>query len=628
MSTTRRGQGTPKPHGHLRLSQVVTTFGPGALMDLPRHGVIIGGLELWGDPVKHDFRRVSEPRLARKVAEIFGRAVELYAPPEEVGDGQHAMRGIRAVQFPEWFVTTKWEEPEAAKRGVRARPIVRWRTLQKGRYQPETDERGAKLQEVTPIRFVQACPLGHISDVDWNGFVHSGRDCREPRLWLDEEGTVGDLSDIWVRCAGCGLRRQLITATMNVEQLRPLGVCHGNRPWLGPGRETRQECVNPDAVPARPYANRLLVRSASNAWFPTIVSVITIPEADAALRQAVEEQWGMLQVAKERSFFNMLWLAPPIQAALGHFGADAVWAEVERRHSGAVEGTKKIKQAELETLLAAREEVGDDRPGGEFFARRMTLPKGRSGPMEAVERVVLLHRLREVLSLVGFSRFEPVQTDIDGELELGVKRAALALDPRWMPTIENRGEGLFVSFDPSRLDAWSKRPEVRARENQLRHGYLFWCEEHQEAELNFPGMPYLLLHSLSHLLITAVALECGYSTTSIRERIYVGEVGCGILLYTGTFDAEGTLGGLVEAARRLPVHLRNALDLARLCSNDPVCAQHRPDHAHERRHLHGAACHGCLLIGETCCERRNEFLDRALVVETVESHGAAFFKGM
>ncbi len=53
--------------------------------------------------------------------------------------------------------------------------------------------------------------------------------------------------------------------------------------------------------------------------------------------------------------------------------------------------------------------------------------------------------------------------------------------------------------------------------------------------------------------------------------------------------------------------------------------QHRPDDSQEERFLHGAACHGCLLIAETSCERRNEFLDRALVVNTVEAGGLHFF---
>jgi hypothetical protein len=134
-----------------------------------------------------------------------------------------------------------------------------------------------------------------------------------------------------------------------------------------------------------------------------------------------------------------------------------------------------------------------------------------------------------------------------------------------------------------------------------------------------------MLHTLSHLLIAAVALDCGYAASSIRERVYVGAAGCGLLLYTASPDAEGTLGGLVEAADRLDLYLAQALDMGRLCSNDPVCAQHQPDNRQEARLLAGAACHGCVLLAESSCERRNDFLDRALVVPTVDEAGAAFF---
>jgi hypothetical protein len=143
------------------------------------------------------------------------------------------------------------------------------------------------------------------------------------------------------------------------------------------------------------------------------------------------------------------------------------------------------------------------------------------------------------------------------------------------------------------------------------------------------AMPYFLLHSLSHLLLTAVSLERGYASASIRERIYVragNNEAYGLLLYTGSPDAEGTLGGLVAVGRRMDQHLRAALRLGALCSNDPVCAHHLPDEPHEGRPLHGAACHCCLLIAEPSCERRNELLDRALVVPTVEDTDLAFFE--
>ena len=92
-------------------------------------------------------------------------------------------------------------------------------------------------------------------------------------------------------------------------------------------------------------------------------------------------------------------------------------------------------------------------------------------------------------------------------------------------------------------------------------------------------------------------------------------------------DAEGTLGGLVEVGRDISQHIRRALELGRLCSNDPVCAQHDPASKYENRYLHGAACHGCLLISETSCEQHNDFLDRSLVVPTVDNLGAEFFQG-
>ena len=147
----------------------------------------------------------------------------------------------------------------------------------------------------------------------------------------------------------------------------------------------------------------------------------------------------------------------------------------------------------------------------------------------------------------------------------------------------------------------------------------------QPLDIAFPDSPYLMLHSLAHMLMTTLTLECGYPSSSVRERIYAGEAGYGILLYTGTTDAEGTLGGLVESGRRLGRYLGMALELGSLCSNDPVCSQHRPSDEHEGRYLHGAACHGCLLIAETSCEQFNEHLDRALVVPTVDNLGAEFF---
>ena len=170
---------------------------------------------------------------------------------------------------------------------------------------------------------------------------------------------------------------------------------------------------------------------------------------------------------------------------------------------------------------------------------------------------------------------------------------------------------------------------ARERLEDMQQDHMAWMQT-RKVQRPFPGGPYVLLHTLSHLLIRSLAMRCGYPASSIRERVYVEDGGegtrYGILLYTGTPDAEGTLGGLVQQARDIEDHLADALRTGALCSNDPICAQHAPGTSMEGRWLHGSACHGCALIAETSCEMRNDYLDRALVVPVLGLDGAAFFQ--
>uniref|UniRef100_UPI001950410E DUF1998 domain-containing protein n=1 Tax=Halomicronema sp. CCY15110 TaxID=2767773 RepID=UPI001950410E len=382
-----------------------------------------------------------------------------------------------------------------------------------------------------------------------------------------------------------------------------------------------------------PEYNRLLVRSASNAYFSQILSVISMPDQDAELKKSVDRFFlEDLQFAEDITDIKKE-LKKPKFADLVAFGAEAVWNEIQRRKADQQAPDKSIKQVELEALLSCPEEKGKEAPSDDKifqgYARRPSslAPQWQS----VIDQVVLVHRLREVVALIGFTRFEAAMPDIEGEiddLEIGVRRATLDFEPKWVPAIENLGEGVFISFKPELIKDWLNRPAVKAREQALEQGYRRWAENRGISgdRMKFPGAAYIMLHSLSHLLITSVSLECGYASSAIRERIYAfPDIGYGILLHTGTSGSEGTLGGLVEVGRRLEYHLGKALEQGRLCSNDPVCAQHKPDDPQEDRFLHGAACHGCLLIAETSCERRNEMLDRALVTRTVEGLGAEFF---
>lgn len=600
-----------RPHGQIRQSQLITSFGPGAMMDLPNHSVIIGGLDSWstgGD-------EVIEPRLVDKLKSLFDpplQVLKLYSPPPDADDPTLPQTGITAWQFPEWFITQDVDREEGQE-AIRARMLVHRSRLTKGKFIDDHK----KKKSVVPIRFVRACRNGHIGDVDWFEFVHGGEtDCRR-QMWIEERGTSGDLAEVWVRCeCGHGMRNMAQAA----ESPQSLGRCDGQRPWLG--AYANEKCGEP---------NRLLIRTASNAYFTQLMSVISLPDRNENLRDAVESVWDFIGEVEDIEMLQYERKKSKVHNALEEYSNEEVFQEIKVRRGQSSQNQKSIKRAEMETLIASKTELGDDKPDGNFFARTLPKDKWDAPWMNCVERIVLVHRLREVMAQVGFTRFESVSPDIDGELEIGVRRAALAREITWLPAIENRGEGIFIQFRKTAVEEWAVRKEVVARGDRLLAGYEAWRHEHSGVSKKFVEegglLPYMLFHSFSHLLVTAVALECGYPASSIRERIYsIPDVGYGVLLYTGSSDAEGTLGGLVQVGRRVHEHIQNALRMGELCSNDPVCAQHEPANLHEHRFLHGAACHGCLLISETSCEQHNEFLDRSLVVPTIDNLGCEFFK--
>jgi hypothetical protein len=319
-------------------------------------------------------------------------------------------------------------------------------------------------------------------------------------------------------------------------------------------------------------------------------------------------------------------LVEEVEAALGKLANEDVFQEITTRKAAAPDAQgPSVYAAEFDVLSGTTDVAGHDTHDSDFYARRFTDDTRTADPITGcLDKVVLVHRLREVVAQIGFSRFDPISTDTEGELTSESVRAPLVKesDFPWRPAVENRGEGVFIQFKKDAIEAWKARPAVKERDARLLLGFRKWEAKHPQAGAKFPGAAYYLLHTLSHLLMTDVALECGYPSSSIRERVYALDNGYGILLYTGSPDAEGTLGGLVGAGKRIGHHMRNAVEAARLCSNDPVCGHHDPRHELEARFLLGAACHGCLLVAETSCEKHNDFLDRSLVVQTVGAEGA------
>jgi hypothetical protein len=592
-----------KAHGQVRRGQVIGTYGPGALIDLPRYSAIIGGLDTW--PKTTILEEIDETRLSRKIQAMTGvPRPRLYAPPSaDDGEPYGTPPGIGAWRFPEWFVV---QDSNGDGNRQRSRRLVHRKALD--------DKFRFDGRSVVATRFVRACPKGHVDDLDWRYFAHGSHENCQRQLWLDETGTSGDLADLAVRCE-CGKRRGLYEATQ--LEMNPLGTCRGARPWLG--RASNEDCTHP---------TRLLIRTATNAYFPQVVSTLSLPDRASDVDNVVAELWDLLEFVDDAVELKVMKKRPQVTAKLSAFSDEEVLEAIRTRKDGDTDD-RPVKFVELDAILAAPQGFGDDVPvDPNFHARRLPDHAWRHSKRAAgIESVIQLHRLREVSALVGFTRLEPVTPDVNGEYETDVERAQIAVEPTWFPAVENRGEGVFTRISGDAIRQWLERPAVKERLDGLAAGHYRWAADHKSTR-PFWGGPYVMLHTLSHLLMQSLSMRCGYPASSIRERIYADAEGgrYGILLYTSSPDAEGTLGGLVQQGRHMEMHLVHALRGAALCSNDPICAQHTPGSSLEARWLHGAACHGCALVSEPSCEMRNDYLDRALVVPVMGVAGAAFFQ--
>ena len=610
-----------RPDGQLRQSQMVTTFGPGAMVDLVDRAVVIGGLEHWGYG-KNGYVALDDPRLRRSLVprlkaldpdlDLAREGYFRMAPEGDARDPWPSV-GVRALEFPRWFVC------HGCRRLARAAEAFENKN---GRYRHECAKN--KVSSAVPVRFVAACKRGHLSDFPWTPFAHmdrDGGDCDRPELYLEEKA-LGDIARIFVRCGNCGSQNAMSRAAVLPY------TCNGDRPWLG-GRAAGEKCD---------LHAELLVRTASHAYFAQVVSALRLPDPKPdplRLRLRAKEVWKSVQKVTTLEELAMLSkLVEHVGFAVEGYPPNAVIAAIRAENaSAAAVAERPLRSAEYERLVNAPIEppgiIVD--PGVEFAAYRV--PKAKADVPPGVGGLVVVPELREVRVQVSFSRFDSIGANLQGEFDFEgreVKPAVLTLptgNEKWLPAAEVRGEGVFLELDEVVLSAWEQRTAVKERAELLLRAF----EADDRGE--FPGIRFYLLHSLSHLLLTAVSLECGYAASAIRERIYCGQSEidgpkmAGIMLTTGTTGSEGTLGGLVEEGRRIRHHLREAWELGRLCSNDPVCAAHDPSSESSDRRTEGAACHGCLYVAECSCEWFNRFLDRALVVPTIGNDPAlAFFR--
>jgi len=607
----------------IRRGQLISPFGVGAMVSFPRdEALMTAGLDAWTAHAKKKCPPdwlVREERLEARLG-----VSHLRLPPEHRDPGtgvQYANQDVPFVRFPRWHYCHYCGGMEELSLFGNRQRCRAWP------WQTRNCVQRTRKPWLIPVRFVTACPKGHIQDFPFMSWVHRGQpgadDCR---LRLMAGRSSAGLTGIKITCT-CGQSRSLGGIFDFNEQkggaLHRLGTdCQGFRPWLG-------EWENP---PGCGEFLQVVQRGASNVYFPHVVSSIYLPlwaeAAASGIVKALEDPriWGPLssglidgKISLDRC---------EMVASIRNLDPEELRSAAQRKLDGipetsvlAAQTEETFRRSEYDALKASR-----GAPQSDLLVERAPIDQYAQPASSSFSHLALVHKLRETRALAGFTRILPP----DGNLS-SARLQRLKLDHRidWLPATIVRGEGIFIEFDRNRLDAWINRaPVIRDRIGQLNGNYnVRRSTQGQTPRLISPQ--FVLLHTFAHVVINQLAYECGYGSASLRERLYCGfEDGnnpmCGVLLYTASGDSEGSMGGLVRQAAQGTFEniVVRAMRRAGWCSSDPVCIESTGQGA-ENCNL--AACHGCCLLPETSCEEGNRLLDRALLVGKPGEPNIGFF---
>lgn len=593
--------------GELRPSQFITTFGPGAIVDLPNYSVIMAGTDQWDNLHVSQAPEIKEDRLKKKLG---------IKQIKSIPTGE-SISTLPAYRFPGYHVC-----PNCRKLGTRnGRDFFEEKNVLYCKNPDNGKEEPCPTVKTHPVRFITACKKGHIDDFPWSFYVHQNDafDSKECKLYLEDKGETGSLKDLIVSCKTCKKKRSISDA---LSEKNVLGHCSGKRPWLNDCDDMCEE------------QRKLLLRGASNIYFSVVESSIVIPQqTDSDLRDYIKANIDFTdkELVTNRKVFDFVNSRKP---DIKRLGLDKVWKVVQQLKDGTntAEIDDDLRRPEYNALLTEQYNYEHR----DFEVEAADVPERFSG---LVSNLIQVKRLKEVMVLRGFTRIHPApdvterlssKTE-EEELNNAVEMAPISADKDsdWLPGVETYGEGIFLTLNTEKLDEWEETKGDYAAVVEGAHQNMYKERDVPEKAIPpFKGLRYVLLHTLSHALIRELTLHSGYSSSALKERIYSDkEAGmAGILIYTSTVDSEGSLGGLVELGNKAKFEaiMARALAAAGYCSGDPQCGEYDE---HTLTNVNGAACHSCMLISEISCESSNRYLDRALLVETIANKDRAFFGG-
>lgn len=613
---------TSKTAGEFQRSKVISSYGPGAIVDFPRFSGIMAGLDSWN---------ISDPNnlppgllddsifFERNLSELLKKKFFVQVTTDDNAPKKYSLRTYR---FPSYYYCPKCHQLDYYRKialpdnssGNNVNSLL-----------CNNCSVGKSKVQLIPSRFIIACPNGHIDDFPYSWWVHRGQNtnCEKPQLSLQYIGNTGGLDSIVISCK-CGAKATM-QGCMDKNALKGL-ACKSTMPWLGFDADTKRWYSEKQECSA---TMRTMQRSANNVYYPVKASVLTIPPWSAKIVKIFE---------KKKDVLNLIFSLPE---SMQESYLKKHYEECQNQYKCSWNTFKKEcykyfcnEDRGLITEQSLRIDeynafCGEDNTSNDdYFKTQSTEVPEELQPY--IDQIKIVRRLREVSALRGFRRIDPANEEsAEARAEGGLFNREFTpiskseLD--WLPAIQMYGEGIFIKFNEQSISEWEKVNSERYKKLAVRKT-MAWIGN---GMFNAKEPRFVLLHTFAHLLIRQLISQCGYETASLRERIYSTYVGndekmAGVLIYTSSTDGDGSLGGLAREGEgyRLCNTIFSMIDAASWCSNDPICIE---SEGQGFKGLSYAACHACTLLPETSCESANCLLDRASIVGLPSNKKCGYF---
>ncbi|MEK0211212.1 DUF1998 domain-containing protein [Bifidobacterium mongoliense] len=635
--------------GNIRRAQLISPFGVGAMSVLvDGTSVITAGLDHWYSDSDKDPNffpeefEVHDWRLEQRLKVGSFRLPPDYRSDKGNKDQQNSGLHIPVLRFPRWHFCIYCKRLEY-------KPL----TMQQVVWCPDSKHAGRKNKtRMSQVPFVAICSHGHISDFPFREWVHrtANPNCHGT-LRLESRGG-GSLEGQVVTCDSCKMQRSLqgimdarfdvkersehTTLSDHLSSDNDTFLCTGSKPWL-----QQDDGLCGDAL-------RGALRAAGNVYFPKVESSIYLPQKIGAVDEDLHDLFNqdcmqfvlnlihaenrsdsriiqMIRLSNDKLFspFKDQQLLDAYQDKLGIHADNDTASPITISMTASEDDTlTENEEWRLPEFYLLRETPTDPLLCG-------VNPGCSTSLSPYLDRVRQVTTLQETRALRGFTRVR------DGSLRLSEGKSLLSRKPTravgddWLPAYVVKGEGIYLELNGQRLSRWESQEKVAARAALISERYDEVASARGLHQRKLTAR-FILLHTLAHILINQLVFSCGYSSASLRERLYASTSAdknmAGVLIYTAAGDSEGTLGGLVRMAApdRLTDVFNLAISAARWCSTDPVCMD-SGERGQGPDSCNLAACHGCALLPETSCEEFNRFLDRGLVIGTFENTGLGYF---